>query len=44
MGLPGGYAYPPGDMHISQETHRSQSTPAGPGERQAEQPWSLVAV
>ena len=29
MGLPGGYAYPPGDMHISQETHRAQSTPAG---------------
>ena len=29
MGLPGGYAYPPGDMHISQETHRAQSMPAG---------------
>ena len=43
MGLPGGYAYPPGDMHISQETHRAQSTPAG-ASGQAEQPWSLVAV
>ena len=39
-GLPGGYAYHPGDMHIPQETHRTNE-PLRQGRAAS---WSLVAV